>query len=52
ADGWFLEIAHFAKAVTGRKVKPITTLEQSRNSVKIVAAEKESIKTMERVSIV
>jgi len=52
ADGWSLEIAHFAKAITGRKVKPITTLEQSRNSVKIVAAETESIKTMERVSIV
>jgi len=50
-DGWFLEIAHFAKAVSGEKVKEITTLEQSRDSVKIVAAEKESARKMEKVTI-
>ena len=50
-DGWFLEIAHFAKAISGEKVEPITTLEQSRDSVRIVAAEKESARKMEKVEI-
>jgi predicted dehydrogenase len=50
-DGWGLQIAHFAKAVRGEKVKPITTLEESMNSVKIVAAEKESVKKGQKVSI-
>jgi predicted dehydrogenase len=50
-DGWFLEIAHFVKAISGQKVKPITTLEQSLNSVKIVAAEKESLRKGQKVSI-
>ncbi len=50
-DGWFLEIEHFARAISGEKVKPITTLEQSRDSVKIVAAEKESAGKMEKVKI-
>jgi len=50
-DGWLLEIEHFAKAVRGEKVEEITTLEQSRDSVKIVAAEKESVRKMEKVAI-
>jgi len=50
-DGWFLEIEHFAKAVSGEKVEEITTLEQSRDSVRIVAAEKESARKMEKVTI-
>jgi len=50
-DGWFLQIAHFAKAISGEKVRAVTTLEQSRDSVKIVAAEKESARKMEIVSI-
>jgi predicted dehydrogenase len=50
-DGWFLQIAHFAKAVSGKKVKPITTLAESMNSVKIVDAEKESVRTGQKVSI-
>ncbi len=50
-DGWLLEIAHFAKAVRGEKVEPVTTLEQSRDSVRIVAAEKESARKMEEVTI-
>jgi len=50
-DGWFLQIAHFAKAISGEKVRTVTTLEQSRDSVKIVAAEKESARKMEIVSI-
>ena len=50
-DGWFLQIAHFAKQISGEKVRAVTTLEQSRDSVKIVAAEKESARKMEIVSI-
>ena len=50
-DGWFLQIAHFAKAVRGEKVKPITTVEESRDSVKIVAAEKKSASKKEKVQI-
>jgi len=47
-DGWFLQIAHFAKAASGEKVEPITTLEESMNSVKIVEA---SASMGQRVSI-
>jgi predicted dehydrogenase len=50
-DGWFLQIAHFAKAVRGEKVEPITTLADSMNSVKIVDAEKESVSKGQKVSI-
>jgi len=50
-DGWLLQIAHFAKAVAGEKLETVTTLEQSRDSVRIVDAEKESAKKNERVSI-
>lgn len=50
-DGWFLQIAHFAKAVRGEKVDPITTLDDSMNSVKIVDAEKESIDKGQKVSL-
>ncbi|MFH1719324.1 MAG: Gfo/Idh/MocA family oxidoreductase [Planctomycetota bacterium] len=50
-DGWFLQIAHFAKAVKGKKVKAITTLEESMNSVKIVEAEKKSASKGKKVSI-
>ena len=50
-DGWLLEITHFAKAISGQKVKPVTTLEQSLNSVKIVEAEKESIRKGQKISI-
>ena len=50
-DGWFLQIEHFAKAVRGEKVKPITTLADSMNSVKIVDAEKESISKGQKVPL-
>jgi len=50
-DGWFLQIAHFAKAAKGKKVKAITTLEESKNSVKIVEAEKKSASKGKKVSI-
>jgi len=50
-DGWFLQIAHFARAVSGEKVKEITTLTQSMNSVKIVEAEKQSASKGKCVSV-
>jgi predicted dehydrogenase len=50
-DGWGLQIVHFAKAVRGEKVKPITTLAESMNSVKIIAAEKESASKGKKVTI-
>jgi predicted dehydrogenase len=50
-DGWLLEVEHFAKAIRGEKVEPIITLAQSRNSVRIVQAEKKSIMQNEVVRI-
>jgi predicted dehydrogenase len=50
-DGYSHEIAHFAKAIRGEKGKEVTTLEQSRNSVRIVEAEKESARTGKRVDL-
>lgn len=50
-DGYQHEIEYFAKAVRGEIIKPIITLEQSRNSVRIVEAEKKSINNRQRVMI-
>jgi predicted dehydrogenase len=50
-DGWGLQIVHFGKAIRGKKVPQITTLEQSMNSVQIIAAEKESASKGQKVSI-
>ena len=38
-----LEIAHFAKRIRGEKTEDVITLEQSRDSVRIIEAEKESV---------
>jgi predicted dehydrogenase len=51
SDGWFLQITHFARAVSGEKVEEITTLEHSMNSVKIVEAEKQSASKGKKVTI-
>lgn len=50
-DGYSLEIAHFANKIRGEETKTVITLEQSRDSVRIVEAEKESVKTGEQVSL-
>jgi predicted dehydrogenase len=42
-DGYSLEIGHFAGQLKGQKTETVTTLEQSRDSVRIVQAEKESV---------
>jgi len=51
-DGYFLEIRHFAETLAGQKIEPVTTLEQSCESVRIVEAEKQSIKQGGRVELV
>jgi predicted dehydrogenase len=50
-DGYRHEIEHFARSIRGADVKPIITLEQSRNSVRIVEAERKSISRRERIMI-
>ncbi len=50
-DGYLHEIEHFVKAVQGEDVEEIITLEQSRNSVRIIEAEKKSINSRERIMI-
>jgi predicted dehydrogenase len=50
-DGYIRQIEHFAKSIQGQAVPAIITLEQSRDSVKIVETEKESIRRRERVAV-
>ena len=50
-DGYFLEIEHFAKKLKGEKTPDVITLQQSRDSVGIVEAEKESAETGSKVSL-
>lgn len=50
-DGYVRQVEHFARAIQGQAVPPIITLEQSRDSVKIVEAEKQSICKRERVAV-
>ncbi len=50
-DGYLREIEHFAKLVRGQPVEEILTLEQSRDSVRIVEAEKESIRGKKKIVI-
>ncbi len=42
-DGYLLEIEHFAGCVRGEALKPVITLKQSADSIRIVRAEIESI---------
>ena len=50
-DGYSLEIEHFTKVVSGKKVPEILTPNQSLDSVKLVLAEKESAQTGKEVSL-
>lgn len=50
-DGYQQEIDYFARTVRGETLKPVITLEQSRNSVRIVEAERKSINNRQRVMI-
>ena len=50
-DGYVHEIEHFARAVQGLPVPQVITLAQSRNSVRIVEAEKQSVNTRRQVEL-
>jgi len=50
-DGYIRQVEHFLKCVTGEDVPPVTTLEQSRNSVRIVEAEKLSLAKGNRIAL-
>lgn len=50
-EGYEYEIRWFLDLLQGRKVDPVTTPEQSRDSVKIVEAEKKSARSGRRVAI-
>jgi len=50
-DGYSRQTEHFARIIRGEKVEAVITLQQSRDSVKIVEAEKKSAKSMKKVSI-
>ncbi|MHC4184669.1 MAG: Gfo/Idh/MocA family protein [Planctomycetota bacterium] len=50
-DAYLLEIDHFAKVIRGEQTEEVITLEQSRDSVIIIEAEKESAATGRTVSL-
>ncbi len=50
-DGYEREIDHFLRAVKGEKVPTVTTLESSRDSVRVVLAELQSIETGKAVDL-
>lgn len=50
-DGYTREIEHFARAVAGEKVEPIVTPEQSRDSIRLVLAEKQSARENRRIPL-
>lgn len=50
-DGYSRQIHHFASLIRGENVPPVTILEQSLNSVKIVEAEKESASRKQQIPL-
>jgi len=50
-DGYILQIDHFVRAMKEEKIAPVTTLEDSRDSVRIVEAEKLSVQTGQIVAL-
>jgi predicted dehydrogenase len=50
-DGYSREIEHFARAVRGESVEPIVTAEQSRDTIRLVLAEKQSAREGRRVAL-
>jgi len=51
ANGYALEIAHFAGVIKGQTLPEVISPEQSRNSVRIIQAESESVRTRGKVDI-
>jgi len=50
-DGYARQIAHFARRVRGQEVPPVTTLQESWDSLRIVEAERESVRTGKKVCL-
>jgi len=50
-DGYSFEIQHFVETLSGKAVPSIITPEQSGDSVKIIEAEKESIRNNDKISL-
>ena len=50
-DGYFFEIQHFIDLISGKQIKSIITPEQSADSVRIIEAEKESIRKRNKVQL-
>ena len=50
-DGYSFEIQHFIDTLSGKAVPSIITPEQSGDSVKIIEAEKESIRNNDKISL-
>ena len=50
-DGYFFEIQYFIDLISGKQIKSIITPEQSADSVRIIEAEKESIRKRNKVRL-
>jgi len=50
-DGYWQEISHFAQQIRGEQTPSVITLEQSRESIRIINGEEESIRTGRKVSL-
>ena len=50
-DGYVLQTEHFVKRIQGEEVEPVTTLAGSRDSIRLVATERESLRTGKAVSL-
>jgi predicted dehydrogenase len=51
ADGYIGEINHFSKLVSGQKMPKVLTPEQSRDTIRLMTAEKESAQTGAKVTL-
>jgi predicted dehydrogenase len=51
-DGYARQIAHFAQRVRGEDVTPVITAQQALDSLRIVEAERESVRRGEKVAII
>jgi 1,5-anhydro-D-fructose reductase (1,5-anhydro-D-mannitol-forming) len=50
-DGYLREIEHFARAVDGETVEPVVTSEQSRDTIRLVLAERQSAREGKPVTL-
>lgn len=50
-DGYFRQVEHFARVISGERVKQVTSPEESRDSIALIFAEEESEKTGTIVSL-